>query len=126
MSKYISFKDLKNDYQNLHSLIVRVYGGMYGKDELFDRTFAGSNSEPQNTFPIAFSCTKNWGKSACTGTFDIGSSIHHALQKSMTEYTPGPTEYKGICGIIPPGGMTQGCMNLCQIEIHAEYSSSEE
>lgn len=120
MSKVISFQELQLIYPTLISLRVRVHGGLYGQDKPFDEIFEGNNSELQKkTFPKNFSCTKMWGKKACTGVFDIDSSIHHALKNTMENYELT----KNIC-MKKNKGMIQECLNMWNIEIQAEYEST--
>lgn len=118
MSKFTSFQALKSKYPTLSSLRVRVHGGLYGKDDPFNHPFNGDNSTPQSSFPTSFSCTNPRIENGCTGTFDIGSYIHHALQNGMASYTPPGV----ICKVIAQG-MTQGCPNMCSIEIQATYQT---
>jgi len=122
MSEFTSFQALKSRYPTLSSLSVRVHGGLYGKDAPFDQTFTGDDSTPQSRIPTSFSCTNPRIKNSCSGIFDINSSIHHALQNSIESYVPEAGAYRAICDVVAPG-MTQGCRNMCSIEIQATYQT---
>lgn len=115
MSSYTSFQDLKSAYPALKALRVRVHGGLYGKDAPFDQTFAGDDSSPQSRFPLTYACTNPRG---CTGAFDIGASLHHALQNGLVSHNGRA----GNCDVVARG-MTQGCRNMCSVEVQAVYDS---
>ena len=115
MSQFTSFQDIKSTYPTLSSLSVRVHGGLYGKDEPFNHTFTGDDLTPQNRFPTIFSCTNRRIKNGCTGTFDVASSIYHALQKGLNDY-----DHSRVCNTVAPG-MVQSCPNMCKVEIQATY-----
>lgn len=125
MSSFISFQDLKSQYPTMKALNVRVHGGVYGKDNPFDRTFTGNSSAQESSFPITFSCTNPTFREPCKGKFNIGPSIHHALKNSLPKFVPSADIFRGICDVMAPG-MTQSCRNFCRLEIQAEYETIEE
>lgn len=118
MSTFTSFQDLKATYPTLKALRVRVHGGLYGNDEPFDQTFAGDDATPQSRLPLTYSCTNPRISGGCAGTFNIAPSLHQALQNNMVRYDGNA----GICDVIARG-MTQGCRNMCRVEVQAAYDT---